>query len=207
MQLLSHLFVFALPFLASASLDEQSVLSSPPNMPDQPGGSDTGYTPLTRPQPTLADLLTIEPSASIYYSYARETELSLEFDTADQYLTLLVPTNRAVMALDRKPHQGPPSAVPVIGMSEQQFDEQSKRNVQRWVSAHIIPSRISLSNVPVTYDTMLEGKSVTFVATSEAAQGSLDWTRVTLDDGSKIISMKEGMNGVLYLIDGTVDPY
>ncbi|KAI5998241.1 hypothetical protein EDD15DRAFT_307804 [Pisolithus albus] len=204
---LSHLFVFVLPFLVSASLDEQSILSSPPNMGDQQGDSDTGYTPLTRPQPTLADLLTIEPSASIYYSYARETELSLEFDTADQYLTLLVPTNRAVMALGRKPHQGPPSAVPIIEMSEQQFDEQSKRNVQRWVSAHIIPSRISLSNLPMTYDTILEGKSVTFIPISETAQDSPDWARVVLEDGSRIISMKEGMNGALYLVDGTIDPY
>lgn len=204
---LSHLFVFVLPFLVCASLDEQSVLSSPPNMGDQQGDLDTGYTPLTRPQPTLADLLTIEPSASIYYSYARETKLSLEFDTANQYLTLLVPTNRAVMALSRKPHQGPPSAVPVIEMSEQQFDEQSKRNVHRWVSAHIIPSHISLSNAPVTYDTILEGKSVTFIPTSETAQDSPDWARVVLEDGSRIISMKEGMNGVLYLVDGTIDPY
>ncbi|KAI6105971.1 hypothetical protein EV401DRAFT_2213885 [Pisolithus croceorrhizus] len=204
---LSHFLVFILPFLVSASLDEQSVLSSPPNMQDQQGDLDAGYTPLTRPQPTLADLLTIEPSASIYYSYARETQLSLEFDTANQYLTLLVPTNRAVMALTRKPHQGPPSAFPVIELSEQQFDEQSKRNVHRWVSAHIIPSHISLSNVPVTYDTMLEGKSVTFIPTSETGRDSPDWARVVLEDGSRIISMKEGMNGVLYLIDGTIDPY
>lgn len=204
---LSHLFVFALPFLASASLDEQSIVSSPPNMQSQQSGLDEDYTPMTRPQPTLADLLTIEPSASIYYSYARETELSLDFDTGDQYLTLLVPTNRAVMALARKPHQGPPSTVPIIELSEQQFDEQSKRNVYRWVSAHIIPSRISLSNVPVTYDTLLEGKSVTLIPTSKTGQGSPNWSRVTLEDGSKIISVKEAMNGVLYLIDGTVDPY
>ncbi|KIN93261.1 hypothetical protein M404DRAFT_171547 [Pisolithus tinctorius Marx 270] len=176
-------------------------------MQSQQSGLDEDYTPMTRPQPTLADLLTIEPSASIYYSYARETELSLDFDTGDQYLTLLVPTNRAVMALARKPHQGPPSTVPIIELSEQQFDEQSKRNVYRWVSAHIIPSRISLSNVPVTYDTLLEGKSVTLIPTSKTGQGSPNWSRVTLEDGSKIISVKEAMNGVLYLIDGTVDPY
>jgi hypothetical protein len=58
----------------------------------------------THTQPSLADLLTIESSASIFYSYARELELSSQFsETAGTKWTLLVPTNRAVMALSRKP--------------------------------------------------------------------------------------------------------
>ena len=61
------------------------------------------YTPLTNEKPTLADLLTIEPSASIFYTYAREVELSKTFADKASRLTLLVPTNKAVMALARKP--------------------------------------------------------------------------------------------------------
>ena len=61
------------------------------------------YTPLTNAQPTLADLLTIESSASIFYSYARELELGETFADVDSVNTLLVPTNKAVMALARKP--------------------------------------------------------------------------------------------------------
>ena len=61
------------------------------------------YTPLTTPQPTLADLLTIEPSASIFYSYARELELSSAFSNPSTKLSLFVPTNKAIMALSRKP--------------------------------------------------------------------------------------------------------
>jgi hypothetical protein len=59
----------------------------------------------THTQPSLADLLTIESSASIFYSYARELELSSQFnETEDETKwTLLVPTNKAVMALSRKP--------------------------------------------------------------------------------------------------------
>ena len=60
-----------------------------------------------RPAPnvrsTLFDLLTIEPGASIFFSYARELELSRLFVDANSNLTLLVPTNKAVMALARKP--------------------------------------------------------------------------------------------------------
>lgn len=61
------------------------------------------YTPQTNAKPTLADLLTIEPSASIFYTYARELELSKTFADTSPHLTLLVPTNKAVMALARKP--------------------------------------------------------------------------------------------------------
>ncbi|KAE9392709.1 hypothetical protein BT96DRAFT_830276 [Gymnopus androsaceus JB14] len=104
--------------------------------------------------PSLADLLTIESSASTFYSYARELSLSELFsrqlqagftgtEGQGQGLTLLVPTNKAVMALERKPHQGPPPSDTVI--SEEEFDKSSKDNVQRWVEAHVIPvSSISL---------------------------------------------------------------
>lgn len=98
-----HFAAFALPLLVSASLNEQSVFLPPSTIPPEQSMTTPDYTPLTHTRPTLADLLTIEPSASIYYSYARDTELSKEFNAADQYLTLLVPTNKAVMAQPRKP--------------------------------------------------------------------------------------------------------
>jgi hypothetical protein len=60
-------------------------------------------SPFKSSQPTLADLLTIETSASIYYSYARETDLSRMFSSDCAWFTMLVPTNKAVMALARKP--------------------------------------------------------------------------------------------------------
>ncbi|KAG6327588.1 hypothetical protein ID866_11501 [Astraeus odoratus] len=93
------------------------------------------------------------------------------------------------MALSRKPHEGPDE--PRIGLSEQQYDEESKRNVQAWVSAHVIPSRVSLFEVPATYDTALEGKSVTFIRAPKSTAGSPDWARVTLEDGTRIAGMKE----------------
>lgn len=102
-------------------------------------------------------------------------------------------------------HQGT-GPEPEIKMTEQQYDEQSKRNVERWVAAHIIPVspdakdyrrsftesqfRISLSDAPIAYDTLLDGKSVTFTPIS-GAKGSLDWSKVTLEDGIHIVGMKE----------------
>jgi hypothetical protein len=59
--------------------------------------------PLSHARPTLFDLLTIEPRTSIFFSYARELQLSRLFVNVDSNLTLLVPTDKAVMALARKP--------------------------------------------------------------------------------------------------------
>lgn len=90
---LHSLALFILPLLAqSASVDQLPLYN--PNMPD------TVETPI---RTTLSDLLTIEHSASIFFSYARETQLSSRFEDRDVALTLLVPTNKAVMALARKP--------------------------------------------------------------------------------------------------------
>lgn len=92
LQLLSLL---ALPFLAPAVLADQ--------IPLRTDEMSETYTPLKHDQPTVADLLTIEPSASIFYSYARELELSTQFGDMEARNTLFVPTNKAVMALARKP--------------------------------------------------------------------------------------------------------
>ena len=50
----------------------------------------------------LSDKLTIQPSASIFFSYARESTLGKMLEE-DGQLTVFAPTNRAVMALARKP--------------------------------------------------------------------------------------------------------
>jgi len=60
-----------------------------------------------RPQgnlPTLADLLTLETRVSIFYTYARDTEMSEQLSKPDaEAITVFAPTNKAVMALARKP--------------------------------------------------------------------------------------------------------
>jgi hypothetical protein len=83
------LYLSSLLFLGYVSAVEQVIINSP--------------QPMTPYQPSLADLLTIESSTSIFYSYARETELSERFGNDEVMSTLLVPTNKAVMALARKP--------------------------------------------------------------------------------------------------------
>ncbi|GBE77269.1 hypothetical protein SCP_0101420 [Sparassis crispa] len=161
------------------------------------------YTPQTNAQPTLADLLTIESSTSIFYTYARETRISELFVDEHAQITLLVPTNKAVMALARKPHQDPAKVEDGTIISEEEFDAIAKNNVQRWVSAHIIPrSPISLLSAE-PFDTLLADKSVAF----EQVSGDVnkpDWERVRLSGGVPLLGMKEACNGVMYILDGTV---
>ncbi|EED85244.1 predicted protein [Postia placenta Mad-698-R] len=199
-----RLFLFSLlacPLFSFASIRDQTVFQGHPT--DDMG--DKAYTPFTHAQPTLADLLTIDSSASIFYSYSRETELSALFSDENARITMLVPTNKAVMALARKPsrHEGPAPIKEGVILSEKEYDALSKENVDRWVSAHIIPhSPISLLT-PGTHETMLDGKNVTFQAV-DPDENEPEWTRVRMDDDVRLISMKEAQNGVLYIIDGTV---
>ncbi|GLB43747.1 putative protein with four repeated domains in the Fasciclin I family of proteins, present in many other contexts [Lyophyllum shimeji] len=192
---LQLLALLSLPLLSFASQEQQIVMSN---------DVTTDYSPATNTKPTLADLLTIEPSASIFYSYARELELSAMFSEPSTRSTLFAPTNKAVMALARKPHQG--ASMPSdegIHISEEEFDKLSKQNVERWVSAHIVPkSPISLESEE--QPTMLDGKSISFTPITKNDGQGPEWSRVTLEDGVRIVDMKEGLNGVLYLIDGTI---
>jgi|ERR1700710_237658 hypothetical protein len=95
---LPHLLAFIFPFALSVSASFQDQVIIPEMLQDANESS-----PFKSSQPTLADLLTIETSASIYYSYARETDLSRMFSSDCVWFTMLVPTNKAVMALARKP--------------------------------------------------------------------------------------------------------
>ncbi|KAI0059419.1 hypothetical protein BV25DRAFT_1828937 [Artomyces pyxidatus] len=195
-------FSLAIPLILSFALgslaQDQVVMSHTHDItPPEPDSS-----PLTHAEPTLFDLLTIEPSVSIFFSYARETKSSRLLVDQKSNITVLVPTNRAVMALARKPHQDPVPLEDGIEISEQEFDNRSKRNVERWVSLHIIPEApIFLASH--TYPTLADGRSVSFKEIEGDATAP-EWTRVLLNGEVQILRMKNASNGVFYLIDGTV---
>ncbi|KXN85757.1 hypothetical protein AN958_10940 [Leucoagaricus sp. SymC.cos] len=194
---LQRISLILLPFLSlvSASSSEQIIM----------GSSKPPFDPEIRPKPTLADLLTIDQSVSIFYSYARELELSRMFNDESLKSTLLVPTNKAVMAVARKPHQGQGSNIipDDVHITDEEYDKKSKANVERWISAHIIPvSPITLDSS--AHQTMLDGKSVFFKPISKIGDEAPEWSRVTLENGIHITDMKQASNGVIYVIDGTI---
>lgn len=158
--LLQGLAATSMVFASPGKADQ--TIFSPPHTPETDSLAD-----LVRPAgnlPTLADLLTLEGRASIFYSYARETDMSARFVRAEgegEGTTVFVPTNKAVQALARKPYvllssllftgyrylcmflfilfcrHEDPEGTAVTSTDASQY------NVQRWVGAHIIPVRIS----------------------------------------------------------------
>jgi len=159
--------------------------------------------PTINDKPTLADLLTIQRSLSIFYSYARETQFSNYFSDESRNITLTAPNNKAVIALPRKPHQGikDNNLEEMPNISQAQYDFISKENVEKWVGAHIIPGYVTLGSEEETYDTLLPENPITFHLKKEISNPS--WSDYTLGDDTKIIERMEASNGVLFIIDGT----
>ncbi|EUC58776.1 fasciclin domain protein [Rhizoctonia solani AG-3 Rhs1AP] len=182
-------------YLASAALASCSQLPLTPIM----------TTPLlTNPNgPTLADLLTLQQSSSIFYDYLRgipDVVDRLEDTSGNVMSTVFVPKNTAVITLPRKPHLGPAEDQIEI-LSGRDYDERSRKNVARWINAHVVPAHpIELVG---SHSTLLHGKSIHF---EHQGEGDKSWERCTLEHGVKILQRVEATNGVLYIIDGTIKP-
>jgi len=167
---------------------------------------DPSFEPVVAQAPTLFDLLIVQTRASIFGDYLRsDNTLSSRLSSGAAKSTVLVPTNKAVIALARKPHMGPANKTTdsqdEIEISDKDKDRQARINVRNWVGAHIIPQHpISLSSTE-EFPTLLEGTSVRFVETKTA---SGDWEHRVMYPDTKILERIEGSNGVIYLIEGTV---
>ncbi|KAF8311158.1 hypothetical protein DL93DRAFT_2083604 [Clavulina sp. PMI_390] len=198
--------LLALLSLASFSLSNASQL---PLNPAEPAMS-ASEAPLSAGEPTLYDLIMIERRTTIFGDYLRKlTDVAGRLNDRSTGSTVLVPTNKAVLALARKPHQGPPpstDSVPdgEIGISEEQLDKADEENVRNWVSSHIIPQHpISLSSEE-TFPTLHDGTNVHFTSQKNAAG---DWEHYLLYPDVKIVNQVEAANGVIYVIEGTVEYY
>jgi hypothetical protein len=103
--LVLSLRIITLAAFARAQYSDQIVMDDP-------------VVPMTRLQPSLADLLTVDQSVSIFYSYLRETEVSKALNDVQGSMTVFAPKNRAVMALAVKPCVAVQSTLwPLLSMS------------------------------------------------------------------------------------------
>lgn len=94
-QLISALVSFHIALVSCTTFTGQTIMKSDEDSFIRPQGV----------LPNLADLLTLQTQSSIYYSYARDTDISKRFTEHDSGgITLFVPTNKAVQALARKPY-------------------------------------------------------------------------------------------------------
>jgi len=165
--------------------------------------------PSSAGEPTLYDLIMIERHATIFGDYVRTVkDITTRLGDREMATTVLVPTNKAVIALARKPHQGPPpetdSGRNEIEINEKEIDEEANKHVRDWVSAHIISRHpIDLSSEE-EYPTLHAGTSIRF---TESKTPVPDREHYVLYPDVKIISKIEAANGVIYIIEGTVSYY
>ncbi|KAF8339078.1 uncharacterized protein EI90DRAFT_3118167 [Cantharellus anzutake] len=160
------------------------------------------------PIPLLSDLLIVQPQSTIFRDYLRSIgpiESLLRDET--KRVTVLAPTNKATLAMTRKPHQPAPGDEHRNGethVTEEQYELERQENVRRWVSAHIIPGHPFAFEESKNYPTLLEDFSIRFrlVQQSQSTQEG-DW--VVVPD-IQIIEKIEGRNGILYLVNGSILP-
>lgn len=175
---------FLFPFIASALASDQTVMGE------------------TQTQ-TLSDFLTIEPSASIFYDYARGINLGSKLSDKSSMITVFVPKNKAIMKLAKKPHQDKVQTDGDVILTEEEMYARSQKNVERWIAAHIIPTYpIDFSSQ--SYPTLLDGTSIRF----DIAKGDPDtpeWSNVLVNKEIRIVGFKEASNGAYYLVDGVIE--
>ena len=103
---------FTVAQLVVPNLDHDQRILMDETHQNKPDSRPTDYDDFVR-APRLSDIMTLEPRASIFFSYARESAklsgiLSGEVENEDgKKYTVFVPINRAVMALPRKPYVRP----------------------------------------------------------------------------------------------------
>jgi len=164
---------------------------------------DQAQTPAPRPTQTLADLLTIEPLASIFYDYARRISLGSKLNDKSSMITVLVPRNEAVMKSSKKPHQDDEPVDEGVILTEEERYSRSQKNIERWIAVHMIPTYPIDFNSQV-YPTLLDGTSVKFDVT-KGGSDALEWSNVLVNNNIRIVGSKEASNGVYYLIDGVIE--
>ncbi|GAA5888621.1 hypothetical protein JCM5296_001092 [Sporobolomyces johnsonii] len=160
--------------------------------------------------PSLADLLTKARSASIFYEYARESaSVSTLLVDPLAKTTLLVPVNSAVLALARKPHQGPPEETITAeeGYRGSKEDEQARQAyLGRWVGLHMIGGeRVDLDAEGWEgreWETMERERTVRFLRGGDDGNG-----RKLMPGNIDVISQEEVAIGLLNLMNSsTYDP-
>ncbi|OXC65951.1 hypothetical protein AYX13_05148 [Cryptococcus neoformans] len=130
--------------------------------------------------PTVADMLTTERTASLWWSYARDSvEIAKRLESKLKSSTVLVPIDKAILALEKKPHQSP--------------GETPEDAAFKFISAHIIDGTPREGTLP----TLLPNFSVEFVKDGSAKGG---W-RIRPGD-VEVLAEKDGVNGrVMYLAE------
>jgi len=157
--------------------------------------------------PLLYDLLIIQTKSTIFRDYLLSVHsIDALLRDKSESLTVLVPSNKAVQSMKRKPHESPPGDETEEGnidITDEELESGRARNVRRWISAHVIPEHPIKFDESKSYPTMLHGFSVGFSRTNDTLNTN-NWKDWTVNPGIRIIDEVKGLNGALYLIEGVV---
>ena len=188
--LLSAALVFT---LTTASATQSPLLAQP--APDAPSPF------LANAQPSLADLLTRHPRASIFYEYARDSS-SVSSILSEPWIigrgskhTLLVPLNSAILSLARKPHMGPAPVQQgrieqqLTGSEDKEQEQARAAFLERWVQLHVVKGEVDLDEEGwegQQWESMLKERSIGFERSGDAGR------RVKqADGGAEIVGVQQ----------------
>jgi hypothetical protein len=132
------------------------------------------FVPSSLSGPSLADKLTRSKSR-VFFDYARDsTAVATLLVDPNGAATILAPTDSAVLALERRPHQGPLPVETVDGeVSSNEEERQRAEWLERWVKGHVVLEKVDLEGEgweEREYTTM-EGKRVRFVPSGASGEG------------------------------------
>jgi len=159
------------------------------------------------PLPTLFDTLLLQRSSSIFFDYLRELP-SGPSRLLDPNIksTLLVPSNKAVIALGWKPERGPPSQAgkeSEVTISEEALES----NVENWVGAHILPLGDLDFKSTKPQATLPQGRYIVIERRGDTSGDNDDWKNYGIVQGGNFIPLEsrlQASNGVVYLINETI---
>ncbi|WVW78600.1 hypothetical protein I302_100557 [Kwoniella bestiolae CBS 10118] len=153
--------------------------------------------------PTLADALTAERGASLWWGYARDSrDVTERLTSRSKNSTLLVPVDKAILALKQKPHQysGSSSATSSI-TSFFSGSNDSQSNIEKFLRAHMIDG----TSQPGKVRTMLEGFSFQMNQDQSMKKEKGQGWRIQPGD-IEVLGVKETSNGRIMYINKVL-PY
>ncbi|GAA6014193.1 hypothetical protein JCM10207_006128 [Rhodosporidiobolus poonsookiae] len=149
--------------------------------------------------PSLADVLTRSRQARIMFDYLRDSaQVSTVLVDPSGSSTVLAPVDSAILALARKPHEGPESFdEPDIRSNEE--ERRRAEYLEQWVKAHLVLEKVDLEADGwdgKEYTTMA-GSTVRF-ATSDADG------RKVLPGDVEVVGEEQASNGKVLYLRGTL---
>ncbi|BGP14712.1 hypothetical protein JCM10213_002759 [Rhodosporidiobolus nylandii] len=177
----------------------RAVVDSPPPLLVM---GDDHFVPSSS-SPTLADLLTRSKTARMFYGYSRDSAAvsTLLLDSTGS-VTVLAPTDSAITALARKPHQGPPPRNADGGEVRASVEDEraAAEYLERWCKAHIVLERVQLEE-----DGWEEREYATMAGTMVRFARSADGKGRTLLPGDvEVVGEETASNGKVLYLQGTV---